>query len=93
MRMGVLGGTAFWGLIMCGIIAGCRLAKSRDPEQALIGLLAVCALVAYAIQGYNDQGFFFYRISFVIGIVLGLTQVAARLAPGARPALGARRAG
>jgi hypothetical protein len=80
MRMGVLGGIAFWSMIAIGIIMGCRLARSRDRDLALVGILVVCGLVAYAIQGYNDQGFFFYRIALVTGTLLGLGDAAGRLA-------------
>jgi hypothetical protein len=83
MRMGVIGGIAFWSLLAVGLINACRLAKSGDRELALIGVLVACGLVTYAVQGYNDQGFFFYRIAFVTGALLGLGDVASRLA--ARP--------
>jgi hypothetical protein len=81
MRMGILGGIAFWSLLGAGIVTGCRLARVRDRELALVGALIVCALLAYALQGYNDQGFFFYRIALVIGSLLGLGEAVRRLAP------------
>jgi hypothetical protein len=80
MRMGVLGGIALWALLAVGIITACRLARAADRELAAIGALVVCALLAYAIQGYNDQGFFFYRIAFAVGCLLGMCEVASRLA-------------
>jgi len=79
MRMGVLGAVAFWSLLGAGIVGGCRLARCRDRELALIGALLVCGLLAYAVEGYNDQGFFFYRIAFVVGTLLGLGEAARRL--------------
>jgi hypothetical protein len=78
MRMGILGAIAMWGLLAAGIIAGCRLARAVDRELAVIGALAATALVAYALEGAIDQGFFFYRIAFVTGCLLGLAQVATR---------------
>ena len=66
-------------MIAAGIISTCRLARSRDSELACIGALIVCALVAYLLQGYNDQGFFFYRIAFAVGSLLGLGEAAIRL--------------
>jgi O-antigen ligase len=80
MRVGVLGGIAFWSLLAVGILAGCRLAKSADRELALVGALTACVVVAYAFEGAVDQGFFFYRIAFVVGTLLGLTHAARRLA-------------
>jgi hypothetical protein len=80
MRMGVFGGIAFWSLIAIAIVNACRLAKHHDRELAFLGALIACALIAYLLQGYNDQGFFFYRIAFVVGAMLGLLEVGARLA-------------
>ena len=88
MRMGLLGGIAFWSLLGVGIIGGCRLVRSHDREAALVGALVTCALVGYALEGYNDQGFFLYRVAFVIGSLLGLAEGARRLSERrvARPA-------
>lgn len=79
MRMGLLGGIAMWSLIGTGIVAGCRLAKARDRELALIGAVLAGALVAYALMGAIDQGFFWYRIAFVTGGLLGLAEAARRI--------------
>jgi energy-converting hydrogenase Eha subunit E len=85
MRMGLLGGLAFWSLLGAGIISGCRLARSRNREIALFGALLACALFGYALEGYNDQGFFMYRIAFVIGSLLGLGEAARRLSAQVEP--------
>jgi O-antigen/teichoic acid export membrane protein len=79
MRMGVLGGIAFWSLLGVGIIGACRLVRSRDREVAVLGVLVACGLFGYALEGYNDQGFFMYRVAFVIGSLLGLAEGARRL--------------
>ncbi len=78
MRMGVAGAIAFWSLLAAGLITACRLARSRDRELAVVGALLACALVAYALEGYIDQGFFFYRIAFVMGTLLGVAHAATR---------------
>jgi hypothetical protein len=78
MRMGIPGGVAFWSLIGVGMITGCRLAKARDTELAFLGALLVCGLLAYTLQGYNDQGFFFYRIALAVGLMLGMAEAALR---------------
>jgi O-antigen ligase len=79
MRMGILGGIAFWALLAVATITGSRLAGSGDPEFALVGALLACAMVGYAMEGGVDQGFFFYRIAFVVGSLLGLAEAASRL--------------
>jgi uncharacterized protein DUF4115 len=79
MRMGLLGGIAFWSLLAAGIITGCRLVRSRNREVAAYGTFLACALVGYALEGYNDQGFFMYRIAFVVGALVGLGEAARRL--------------
>ena len=79
MRMGLFGGIAFWSLLGAGILTGCRLVRSKNREVAVFGALLSCALVGYALEGYNDQGFFMYRIAFVMGALLGLGEAARRL--------------
>jgi len=98
MRMGLLGGVALWSLIAAGIIMGFRLAMSRDHELAVIGMVVACSMVAYALMGAVDQGFFFFRIAFITGSLLGLAEAARRLArheaaapaPAAATAVGGR---
>jgi hypothetical protein len=80
MRMGLLGGIAMWSLIGAGIISGSRLARSRDRELAVVGAVTAAAVVAYALMAGVDQGFFFYRIAFITGTMLGLAEAARRLA-------------
>jgi len=79
MRMGLLGGIAQWCMIGTGILVACRLAKSGDKQIGLIGALVACALVAYALEGATDQGFYFYRIAFVTGGLLGMAEAGRRM--------------
>jgi len=79
MRMGILGGLAFWALVGTGIVAGVRLARAANREVAVIGAVAATSLVAYAFEGALDQGFFFYRIAFVTGALLGLAEAGRRV--------------
>jgi O-antigen ligase/polysaccharide polymerase Wzy-like membrane protein len=76
MRMGFLGGIAFWSMLGIAIISACRLARSRDRELAMIGALTAALVVAYVFEGATDQGFFYYRVAFVIGTFLGLSEAA-----------------
>ena len=78
MRMGLFGAIAFWSLIGTAIITGCRLVRARDRELAVVGMLMTCAVVGYTLEGYNDQGFFLYRVALVIGCLLGLSEAARR---------------
>jgi hypothetical protein len=81
MRMGLLGAVAFWSLLGMAIVFGCRLARAVDRELALVGALAVAIVVAYAFEGHTDQGFFYYRVAFVVGTLLGLAEAARRMLP------------
>jgi O-antigen ligase len=78
MRLGIFGAIAFWSVIGIGIVTACRLARAKDRELALFGALTVAALLGYVFMGYNDQGFFFYRIAFVIGALLGIADFGLR---------------
>jgi O-Antigen ligase len=82
MRMGLLGGLAFWSMLGCGILAGCRLARAPDRLLAAVGTLVACAFVGYALEGATDQGFYFYRIALATGVLLGLAEAARHLLAG-----------
>lgn len=81
MRMGILGAIAFWSMLGVAIVFACRLARSLDREFAAFGALMVAMLVAYSFEGRTDQGFFFYRVAFVMGTLLGLAEAARRMTP------------
>jgi O-Antigen ligase len=81
MRMGLFGAVAFWSVLGVAIVFACRLARSVDREFALVGALTAAIVVAYAFEGHTDQGFFFYRVAFVMGTLLGLAEAARRMAP------------
>ena len=81
MRMGILGAIAFWSFLGIAIIGACRLARSHDRELAMVGALTAALMVAYTFEGATDQGFFYYRVAFVVGTMLGLCEAARRLAP------------
>jgi O-antigen ligase len=80
MRMGILGAVAWWSMLGLSIVFACRLARAVDREFAAIGAVAAAMLVAYAFEGHTDQGFFFYRVAFVMGTLLGLAEAARRMA-------------
>jgi len=76
MRMGLLGGIAFWGMLGAAIIAGCRLARCPDKLLALVGALVAAGVVGYALEGGTDMGFTFPRIAIVMGCLMGLVEAA-----------------
>jgi hypothetical protein len=82
MRMGILGEVLFWAMVAAAIIRSCQLVKTGDRELALFGTVAVCAVVAYVVQGYNDLGLFWFRIAICLGVLLGGVEVALRLRSG-----------
>ena len=79
VTMGLLGGVALWSVIATGIIAGCRLTRSSDRLTKVIGTLVACSLVSYAIIGAVDVGFYWSRIAYVTGAMLGLAEAARRI--------------
>jgi hypothetical protein len=81
MRMGLFGAIAFWSLLGLAIVYGCRLARAVDRELAVVGAVVVAMVVAYAFEGHTDQGFFYYRVAFVMGTLLGLAEAARRMLP------------
>jgi hypothetical protein len=78
MRMGLAGGIAFWCVLGFGIISACRLARSANAEHAAFGAIVSTTLVAYALMGYNDQGFYFFRIAIIVGTLLGTVDATRR---------------
>jgi hypothetical protein len=78
MRMGVLGAIAFWSVLAAGILGACRLLRSRNRELAAFGAIVACVLVAYVLEGYKDQGFYYFRVAMFVGTMLGLLQAALR---------------
>jgi O-antigen ligase len=80
MRLGIVGEAAFLMMIAAAIKRAVELARVRDQELALFGMLTISALVAYLVMGYNDMGFTWFRIALAMGIFFGVTEAALRLA-------------
>ena len=65
--------------------------RSRDPVSVLVGALGACVAVQWVIMGYNDMGFYWFRIAIVTGVVFGLVEAARRReATAARVAAGVK---
>jgi O-Antigen ligase len=80
LRTGAQGEIVFWCIVAAGIVRACELAKSTDRWLAMIGAVTACALVGYVVDGYEDMAFAEYRIAVVIGVLMGVTEVARRFA-------------
>jgi hypothetical protein len=76
MRMGLIGGVAFWALLGAAVISGCRLARCPDRQLALVGAFSAAAVVGWAFEGALDQGFTLSRAALVMGCVIGLAEAA-----------------
>ena len=80
MRLGIQGLVVFLLMIAAAIIRAAQLTKVEDKELALFGTVVICAIVAYLVQGYNDMGFTWFRIALCMGVLLGATEAALRMA-------------
>ena len=78
MRLGIQGEIVLWILLGTSMIAACQVARSKDDGVALFGAMTACALVAYAIEGYEDIGFANMRIAIFIGCLIGCVDVTRR---------------
>jgi O-antigen ligase len=79
MRLGIQGMVVFLLLLAAVVVRGCALARSGDRELAVLGALSACAVIAYLVQGYNDMGFFWFRIALCFGTLLGAMEAAHRV--------------
>lgn len=79
MRLGILGEIAFLCMVGSAVIQACQLVKVADKELSLLGTVAACAIVGYMVQGYNDLGFFWFRIALAVGVLLGAVEAGLRL--------------
>jgi hypothetical protein len=75
-RLGLPGALAFWFLVGCAVVATCQLARSSDPRMALFGAVVACALIAYLLEGWFDQGLSSFRIPILVGCLIGSVEAA-----------------
>jgi O-antigen ligase len=76
MRMGLPGEVALWMFVAAALLAGTRASRSANREVALIGTLVACTSVGWAIMGYTDMGFWWFRIAIAFGCLLGVLHAA-----------------
>ena len=85
MRLGIPGILVFWCLIGAAIVAAGRLIRSPDNARALFGAFALCAVIAYVLEGYYDLGLSWFRVAVIMGCILGALEATGRLAPAIVP--------
>jgi hypothetical protein len=76
MRTGIGGELVLWLVVGSAILLGSRTSRSRDSETALLGALVACASAAWMIEGYDDLGFYWFRIAIMFGCLLGVLHAA-----------------
>lgn len=79
LRMGSIGAAAFWFLVGAAIVAACRLARQKDAFYGLLGTLVVAEVIAWLIEGWFDKGIVSFRITIMVGCMLGALQAARKL--------------
>jgi O-Antigen ligase len=80
LRTGLQGEIVFWCLISLALIRACELARCPDRRLAMIGTIVACAIVGYAIDGYEDMGFAEFRIAAAMGCLIGVVEATIRIA-------------
>jgi hypothetical protein len=80
MRLGLIGGIAFWALVGAVIVQGARLARHLDPQLGMIGAISAAAIAGWTFEGATDQGFVLFRAVFAIGCLMGLAEAVRHIA-------------
>ena len=63
-----------------------ELLRPVNGSIALFGAFALCAVIAYVLEGYYDLGLSWFRVAVVMGCLLGALEAAGRLMPAMVPA-------
>lgn len=80
MKLGALGFTCFFVLVLTGIARSIWLAKTlHDPELRTFALAAMCAIVMSLVYCYVDLGLSYTRVPLLLGVSLGTVGVLHRL--------------
>jgi O-antigen ligase len=80
MRLGTIGEIVFFVFVGTAIMRAAQLTKTGDREFAMLGTIVICAMLAYVVEGYDDMGFFWFRIALCVGALLGAVEAALRIA-------------
>lgn len=84
LRLGTQGAIAFWFVVGAAVVAACRLARQPEPLYGLFGTVALCAIIAWLAEGWLDKGIVSFRITILVGCLIGGVAAARRLAAAAR---------
>jgi O-antigen ligase len=80
LRMGSVGAVAFWFMIGAAVIAACRLARRPERWFGLVGTVILAAVVGWVFEGWLDKGIVSFRITILLGTLLGALAAATRFA-------------
>ncbi len=84
-----MGMAALGTLLALGVALFVRLGKTTlDPRLALLSFIGFGMILRWLIYAYADLGFIFFRLTALVGLVIGM---AIRLGPKANSAWGATR--
>ena len=79
LRTGTVGAVSFWLMVGAAIVSACRLARHRDRDLGLFGMVVLTGIIAWLIQGRLDKGITSFRIIIVVGCLMGALEAARRL--------------
>ena len=79
LRTGTIGAIAFWLMVGAAVVSACRLARHRDRDLCLFGMVVLTGIIAWVIQGRLDKGITSFRIIIMVGCLTGALEAARRL--------------
>jgi hypothetical protein len=83
-RFGIVGVVVVTCLWTQAAMSAVRLARAPDRTVAMLGAWSAAVLAGFVAMGLTDMGFFWFRNTLAIGILLGMVDALARTAAAAR---------
>jgi O-Antigen ligase len=80
LRMGSPGAVAFWFMVGAAVVAACQLARREEKWFGLLGTVVLAAVIAWVLEGWLDKGIVSFRITILMGCLLGALGAARWLA-------------
>lgn len=82
MRLGFLGFVAFWFLVGRTLVGAMMTTKQlSDPYLQGVGVFTIAALVTWVFLGAIDMGLVDFRVNILIGTLIGLVGLLAKMQP------------